>query len=191
MKSNLKAIFVAVVFSGFVFGEAAFFGNILKLHTTDESLFPASSATITGGLLYGTDAGAIYINAGARWKPAHLAGTKPFVVRTSTSGTLNVPMAHFTASSFPPPSTISVKLDSAVTIIPGTGAGSQTYIVYNETTLATVASVTVSCAAAEGTIALGTTGAVANNDVLDVRTSANTCTTSPSVNLTVGVLYNP
>lgn len=189
MKHHLKTLLVTFAIAGLAFGEAAIFGNIFKLHALDESLFPASSTTITGGLLFGTDAGDVYVNNGTKWVSTHVAGAHPVTVATSSSTPVNQPQAHFIVHSIPPTFPV-IELDSAVVTTAGTGAGTITFAVYDETALAVVASVTIACAALEGSVTAGTTGTSLNGHALDVRITAEACALRPHVNITINVTYS-
>lgn len=116
---------------------------------------------------------------------------------------VNLPVNQFTFPSqlFVPGTTstfqtFSVRLDNAVTIVAGTGAGNAVYTVYNVTdTAATSATVTVPCASAAGTVTAGSNDTsltiFGSQKTFQLRLTTNGCTTLPIVNLTASWSGNP
>lgn len=66
LRRHLSAIVLIVLAATVAIGQV-FLGDMFKLGNRAESAFPDASATLTGSLLYGTDAGTVYVNTGSAW----------------------------------------------------------------------------------------------------------------------------
>lgn len=148
------------------------------------------SATPSGGLLF--DA------TNRRWRQARLSAWVPFLDAASESQTIHAPLNAalnnplnqwaWTYGNVGLEQNTSIFIDAAVVLTAGVGAGNAVYTVYDATgAAATSATVTVACTAAAGTVTSGssdnTLRALPRN--LQLRLTANGCSTLPVVNINV------
>ena len=68
MKKTLPVVAALLIVAGVGLAQSSI-GSVFKLVNVNEASFPAAATVLTGGVLYGTDAGVVYVTDGTAWAP--------------------------------------------------------------------------------------------------------------------------
>lgn len=156
--------------------------------------FPACDGTKDGALIWDTTNSVLRVcnNSAGLWQGVGQYGgvlKQHQVVFFPGDAAVNAPLAEIGHwIPYQSATNLTYALKSAATVVAGTGAGNVTFAIYHQQSSTTVTSITVPCAAAQGTLTQSGTSAAPPLNVsqpVDVRMTANGCATLPQLNLLV------
>lgn len=184
-------VLAVAVFAGFSWAAPITLNNLLIPHNQDESGFPATATNTKGAIVFGTDAGVLYMSPGdgGAWQPLAISGPNETVAPSHLGGYFGggvlsngvvVIQSRFTA-----PATFT-RLSSTIATAGVDGAHNFTIDVFDLTTT-TVVCVTgsIPCnSVAGGGFSVACSSSVATADDVQLRVNDGAClTTAPLLNV--------
>ncbi len=179
-----------LLFAGSVSSAPLILNNMIVPHNQDESAFPASSATNRGAVLFGTDAGVLYMSPGdgGAWQPLAISGPNETVAASHLSAFFPgvvlaagdvIAQSRFTAAA------TFTRLTTRIVTAGSDGAHTFTVDVFDLTTSAVVCVTgTITCNTAASSVGVACTGTVAIADDVQIRVNDASCTTTaPQMNI--------
>ncbi len=177
-------VFILVFVAGLAFGQTIL-GQMFKLGGSTTALLPTSSTTLTGALIFDTDAGVIRYNDGTAWQTPPVEAFFSASLAPGGTGAAATTMLRHRMTRPGRASRLSYTTTAA-----GTGAGSFTLELYDVTTTTVLCTRTLGSCTTAGTYSTGScSNAVwAAFDDIELRVDTSGCTTNPGVSAAIGIV---